>query len=182
MRQLHAKDFGSNKVRLNKFEVDVMMRLNVWIGHRKRISLMKFKALFWLSCLLCSMSTFADQNHHVYPEIESSISKPHQDGLKWPGYCEIEVINDSYTSVRVYGVFDDGVMLRPFTIYTYEYPHYISLYYYGYCHYGMDLYVDTLSGYRLYAGYTTANTTIHIVPYMMKEKPKVEVMQKQNKA
>ena len=142
---------------------------------------MKLKIFFLLTSLLCSVGTFADQNHHAYPETESSVSKYNKKGLKWPGYCEIEVINDSFTSVRVYGVFNDGVLLRPFNIYTYEYPHYISLFYYGYCHAGMDLYVDTLGGYHLYAGYTPTNTTLHIVPYMMKEKPKVELMQKENK-
>ncbi len=142
---------------------------------------MKLKALFLASFFLVSTSLFADANHHVYPEADSAQSNSKKEGLKWPGYCEIEVINDSFSNVRVYGIFDDGVMLRPFNIYTFEYPHYISLFYYGYCHAGMDLYVETLSGYRVYSGYTPTNSTLHIVSYMTKEKPKVELIQK-NKA
>ncbi|MDP3561410.1 MAG: hypothetical protein Q8R83_04445 [Legionellaceae bacterium] len=139
---------------------------------------MRLKSLLLACCVFCSVTTFAAENHHVYPNDDGTNSQPKANGLKWPGYCEIEVINDSYTNVRVYGIFDDGVMLRPFNIYTYEYPHYISLFYYGYCHSGMDLYVDTLSGYHLYAGYTSTNSTIHIIPYMMANKPKVEIKSK----
>lgn len=140
---------------------------------------MKCKILGLLWCIASSSLTFADTNHHVYPIADDAATPVSANkALKWPGYCEIEVINDSFTTVRVYGYFDDGMMMRPFNIYTFEYPHYISLFYYGYCHAGMDLYVDTRSGYPLYSGYTLNNTTIHIVPYMAKEKPKVEVMSK----
>lgn len=137
-------------------------------------------ALFFSFSLPVFAAVPFDEAHHAYPQVEALEKK--QDGqLKWPGYCEIEVINDSYTDVRVYGTFDDGAPLSPFNIYTYEYPHYISLYYYGYCHSGMNLYIETWLGYPVYSGYTYVNTTLRIVPYMMKQQPKVEIVKKDKK-
>jgi len=136
------------------------------------------KSLLFLGCLSLSTALFAAENHHVYPVADGTDTQPTANGVKWPGYCEIEVINDSYTNVRVYGMFDDGTMLPPFNIYTYEYPHYISLFYYGYCHAGMEIYIDTLGGYRVYAGYTPTNSSLHLIPYMGASKPKVELTSK----
>lgn len=140
---------------------------------------MKIKILFLVGCLSFCTSLQALDNHHVYPNPDGTNSLPKENGSKWPGYCEIEIINDSFTNIRVYGVFDDDVILRPFNIYRYEYPHYISLYYYGYCHYGMDIHIDTLSGYNIYDGYTRVNTSLHIIPYMMASKPKIEIQSKE---
>ncbi len=125
------------------------------------------KALFGAAFLFFSTTLFAADNHHVYPNDQVSSADLKEKKLEWPGYCEIEIINDSYTDVRVYGIYDDGVILQPFSVYRYEYPHYISLYYYGYCHTGMDIHVYTLGGYQIYAGYTQVNSILHLVPYMM---------------
>ena len=82
-----------------------------------------------------------------------------------PGYCQIEIINGSYHGVRVYGEFDDGSPLHPFTIYAYDAPHYIDLFYYGYCHYGMQLTVESFQPphHLLYAAWTRTDSIVRIV-------------------
>lgn len=124
-------------------------------------------------------SVFALDNRHTYPgKASETSSKIQTKNLKYPGYCEIEIINESYDDVIVRGIFDDGVPLRPFFIYAYEYPSYIDLYYDGYCHYGMDLFISTTDGYLIYSGYTTNGKTLHIVPYLMSGKPKFKIESK----
>jgi hypothetical protein len=145
-----------------------------WIlGHTN----MRIKLLFLIICF-CS-TTWAQDNHHLYPvENQEITTKKQVSNLKYPGYCEIEIINNSYTNIRVRGIFDDGEILRSFRIYSYEYPHYISLYYYGYCHYGMDIFIETLRGYRIYSGYTTRGQTIYVEPYMMVNQPQAKIKSK----
>lgn len=135
---------------------------------------MKLKAIA-MSCLVALGSSVYATNNHVHPEDKSAVV-PGAPAVKanFAGYCEIEVINQSRRDVWVSGTFDDGVPLDPFAIYSYESPHYISLYYYGYCHYGMDLYIDSASGYPLYTAYTKGGTTVRIVPYL-KDNAKVEL-------
>lgn len=127
---------------------------------------MKFKSIA-MACLLGFVSgTYAD-NRHVHPQDKNTTTTAVPSvKAKYAGYCEIEIINQSYDDVRVNGVFDDGLPLEPFTIYSYEAPHYISLFYYGYCHYGMDLYIDSYYGYNLYSGFTKRESTVRIVPYL----------------
>lgn len=134
---------------------------------------MKLKSLIIGLCVGLSSVVFA-ANQHMHPQVDNAATAKK---LNYPGYCEIEIINNSYEDVHVYGLFDDGAPLRPFNVYSYEGPHYISLYYYGYCHSGMNLYIDTWSGYRIYAGYTPRNTTLYVVPYLA-GKPKVETKAK----
>lgn len=135
---------------------------------------MKLQAIA-ISCLVALGSSVYATNNHVHPEDKSNaVSGAPAVQAKFAGYCEIEVINRSYGDVRVSGTYEDGMPLQPFTIYSFEAPHYISLYYYGYCHYGMDLYVDSYYGYPLYSAYTTGGTTVRIVPYL-KDKAKVEL-------
>jgi hypothetical protein len=127
---------------------------------------MKLKSLIFGLCVaLCSSVCSANQHRHPQTNMNAN-EKASATNLSYPGYCEIEVINNSFEDVRVYGVFDDGASLLPFNVYSFESPHYISLYYYGYCHSGMDIFIDTLSGYHLYAGYTERRSTIRIVPYL----------------
>ena len=126
---------------------------------------MKLKSLILVLCVSLCSSVFAT-NQHSHLVANNTDNSPLDKNSTLPGYCEIEIINRSYEDVRVYGVFDDGVYLDPFTIYSFEGPHFISLYFYGYCHQGMDLYIDTWSGYHLYAGYTPRRRSIRIVPYL----------------
>jgi hypothetical protein len=143
---------------------------------------MKFKTLALAFLMGLSAPLFA-ANKHFHSSAENATSETTeqtkaQTKMGWPGYCEIEIINHSYDDVRVYGVYDDGVALNPFTVYSYESPHYISLYYYGYCHSGMDLYIDTLYGAHVYSGYVSRYSTIRIVPSMFGGKLEAKVQSK----
>lgn len=131
---------------------------------------MKIRSLFLGFCFSLCASAFA-ANQHMHPQsaaepLNAQTKSALPKDAKWPGYCEIEIINNSFDDVRVYGVFDDGASLEPFNVYSFGAAQYISLYYYGYCHAGMDLYIDTFSGYHVYAGYTTRRSTIRVVPYL----------------
>lgn len=141
---------------------------------------MKFKTLAFAFLMGLSAPLFAANQHfHTSmpaPVVADGVNA--QNKMGWPGYCEIEIINHSYDDVRVYGVYDDGVGLAPFTIYSYESPHYISLYYYGYCHSGMDIYIDTLYGAHVFSGYVPRYTTIRIVPSMFGGKLEAKVQTK----
>jgi hypothetical protein len=132
---------------------------------------MKLRSLILGICLSLCTSVFAANNQHLHPQANNTDNQPATNGsvaknLKYPGYCEIEIINRSFSNVSVYGTFDDGTSLQPFDIYSFESPHYISLYYYGYCHYGMNIYINTFGGSYVYSGYTPVGTTIRVVPYL----------------
>lgn len=124
---------------------------------------MKLKSVIFACALSLCSSVFAVNNQHIHPKA-STIDSP--SIVERAGNCEIEIVNRSYSNVHVNGVFDDGSSLRPFNVYSFESPHYISLYYYGYCHAGMDLYIDTFEGDNLYSGFIRRQTTITIVPYL----------------
>lgn len=141
---------------------------------------MKIKSLLFVCCLGLLNTSFAD-NRHLHPQANTpantSNTQTNQKQARMPGYCEIEIINNSYSDLRINGVFDDGTSLTPFNIYRYEGPHYVDLFYYGYCHAGMNLYIDTFSGYHVYAGYTYTNSTVRVVPYLTNQ-VKVEIKAK----
>ena len=127
---------------------------------------MKIKSLLFVCCLSLMGSLHAE-NRHLHPKADvNNANSTAAKNARMPGYCEIEVINSSFENVTVYGTFDDGSVMAPFNIYSYEAPHYISLYYYGYCH--RDMYLDII-GYRgnhIYSGYTPTESTVRIVPYL----------------
>ncbi|KTD32048.1 hypothetical protein E3983_03665 [Legionella israelensis] len=124
---------------------------------------MKLKTFLLICCFSLASNLFA-ANLHKHPKADDPASKPAEKKLMSPGYCEIEIINDSYDNVSVHGTFDDGTYVD-FTVYRYEAPHYISLYYYGYCH--PDMYLDIYTPYaKIYSGYTRVNSTVRIVPYL----------------
>ena len=114
-----------------------------------------------LGCCL-SYSAFA-ANQHSHVQSKSAANVP------WTFGCEIEIVNRSYDDVTVFGVFDDGSPLAPFNIYSFEAPHYISLYYNGYCHDGMELDIDSFSGAHIYGNYVRVGSTIRIVPYLLNQ-------------
>ncbi len=148
---------------------------------------MKFKG-FVVACLFTLFSPVFAANQHVHSDAnnDTQMAQSAKDSkltnaakkMGWPGYCEIEIINHSYSDVRVNGVFDDGIALTPFSVYSYESPHYISLFYYGYCHDGMDLYIDTFYGTPVYAGYVPRYSTVRIVPSMFGSKIQASVQAK----
>lgn len=126
---------------------------------------MRIKSLLFVLCFSLVSSAFAT-NIHTNTKAENPNQKA-ANSKAYPGYCEIEIINDSYYNVNVYGTFDDGAETA-FRIYRYERPHYISLYYYGYCHDGMYLTITTPYS-TVYSDWTYTNSTIRIVPYLTKQ-------------
>ena len=133
---------------------------------------MKLKSLLWLFCFgLCSIAQAA--NHHAHADASGISSEEVTSNKAANEYCDIEVTNDTNMAVSVSGTFDDYTSLIPFTIYPYEASHYISLYYYNYCHAGMYLEIRSY-GYILYSGYTRVNSTLHVIPYLNKQL-KVEI-------
>ena len=126
---------------------------------------MKLKSLLFVVCLGLFSNLFA-ANIHLNPKADAADTKSIAKETMFPGYCQIEVINDSFTDVYVYGTFDDGSTVD-FSIYRYEAPHYISLFYYFYCHSGMYLTIQSPYG-VIYSGWTNVDSTVHIVPFLKK--------------
>lgn len=132
-------------------------------------SFMKLKSLLFVCCLGLMSYSFAD-NRHIHPKADTDKSTSTSlKNARYPGYCEIEIINSSFDDVTVYGTFDDGSNMLPFNIYSFEGPHYISLFYYSYCHRDMWLDIVTYNGYHVYSGFTRPDTTVRIVPYLAKQ-------------
>lgn len=141
---------------------------------------MKLKALLFVTCVGLFSTAFADNHRYSHPKATSSDIKAATKSLA-PGFCEIELINQSYDDVRISGIYDDGSYMVPFTLENYYSPYnraYIDLFYYGYCHDGMTLYVDQFDGYRIYKGYTRVNTTLRVIPPYLANKMRVEIQDK----
>jgi hypothetical protein len=81
----------------------------------------------------------------------------------YPGHCQIEIVNDSHENVTVHVTFEDGSSAS-FQMRTYEPPHYVDLFFYGYCHSHAHVRVSD-SKHVLYDGWTNVHSTIRIVPY-----------------
>lgn len=127
---------------------------------------MKLKMLLLVGCFSLASNLFA-ANVHKHPQAEAQTAKPSEKKLMSPGYCEIEIINRSFTDVSVYGTFDDNSPVD-FDVYRGDGPHYISLYYYGYCHQDMYLEIYPLHNhsYPIYSGITAVNSTVLIDTYL----------------
>lgn len=117
--------------------------------------------VFFLAGLLGFFSAAHAANQHVHPQADALKSS-----ANWAGSCEIEIINRSFSDVRVFGLFDDGIPLEPFNVYSFELPHYISLYYNGYCHRGMELDIDTFNGMHVFGDYVRAGKTVEVFTQM----------------
>lgn len=140
---------------------------------------MKIKSLL-LACSLAFMGSAGAANVHVHPKananaVAASAEKSAKNTVT-PGYCQIDLINDSYDNVTVYGRFDDNSLMTPFNMYTGEF-HTVDLIYYGACHPYMYLDIVTFSGYHIYSGYTRVGQTVRVVPYL-KGQLKAEVSSK----
>jgi hypothetical protein len=82
-----------------------------------------------------------------------------------PGHCQVEIINSSGHDVMVHGTFDDGQSLHAFKIFHGDAPHYIDLFYHGYCHHGARIMIDGVRWPlhdRIYDAWTHPGNTIHI--------------------
>ncbi|MGC1183065.1 hypothetical protein [Legionella sp.] len=126
---------------------------------------MKLKSLVFVIFIGLFSNLFA-ANVHLNSKADTADKKSIAKEVMYPGYCQIEIINDSFTDVYVYGNFDDGSSID-FSIYRYEAPHYISLFYYFYCHSGMYLTIQSPYG-VVYSGWTNVDSTVHIVPFLKK--------------
>lgn len=131
---------------------------------------MKLKSLLLMFCLSLFSNVFA-ANMHLHPKADSHVNGSDAQSAKkemnYPGFCQIEIINDSFTDVRVFGTFDDYSTID-FNIYRYEAPHYISLYYYGYCHNGM--YINIQSPFStVFSGWVNVDSTVRILPFKGKQ-------------
>lgn len=131
---------------------------------------MKLKSLVFVICLSLLGTVFA-ANVHLNPKADAADKKSVAKEMMYPGYCQIEIINSSFTDVYVYGTFDDGSTVD-FGIYRYEAPHYVSLFYYFYCHSGMYLTIQSPYG-VVYSSWTSVDSTIQIVPYLKGAKAEV---------
>ena len=81
----------------------------------------------------------------------------------YPGHCQIELVNDSHESITVHVTFDDGTPIV-FQMHSLDSPHYVDLFFHGYCHSRAHV---TVSDWKhiLYHNYTNVQSTIRIVPY-----------------
>lgn len=122
---------------------------------------MRKKLIGIFAALLINGAFALDGTLHSYPGDKKNPTSP---------TCLIKITNDSHDDIHVYGTYDDGVPLRPFVIYAYEMPHYISLYNenVGFCHSGMEIGIETASGLKLYRTYTWVNARIRIVSGWLK--------------
>ncbi len=122
---------------------------------------MRNKLIGIFAALLVNGVFALDGTLHSYPGDKKTQTSP---------TCLIKITNDSHDDILVYGTYDDGVPLRPFVIYAYEMPHYISLYNenVGFCHSGMEIGIETASGLKLYRAYTWVNARIRIVSGWLK--------------
>lgn len=131
---------------------------------------MKLKSLLSVVCFSLCTNTFA-ANVHLNSNADTQDKNEIKKSTIYPGYCQIEIINHSYTDVNVFGTFDDGSTVN-FNIYRFEQPHYISLFYNFYCHNGMYITIQS-PYYTVYSGWTDVNSTIRIVPYLKEAKAEV---------
>lgn len=109
---------------------------------------------------ICSLSVGFAQNHDVHQNAKELNSS--NANVTSPGICDIEIINDSFDDIRVYGRFDDFTYLNTFTMPHWGTPQYVSLFYSGFCHPGMDFYIETIEGKHKYNGFTPVGKTIKI--------------------
>ena len=139
---------------------------------------MKLKALLLCITTFLSLTAHSEITRHSHKlgtelKANSNVSKK----IMMPGYCEIEIINRSFEPVLVSGRFIDGAYLDAFEIYPYEYPHYISLQYWG-CQQGMYLNISNRYGYHIYSGYTPVYQTVIVHPLMNQKKSVANVQPK----
>lgn len=128
---------------------------------------MKLNAVV-LGCMMGFSSALIAAPQHMHTQkADSKLTSSYAP--TWANDCEIEIINRSYVDVRVSGMFDDGESLRPFITYSFGVPEYITLYYDGYCHDGMELDIDSVYGRHIYAGYVRGGQTVTIRPSFMNQ-------------
>lgn len=80
-------------------------------------------------------------------------------------YCSIEIINTNKDTASVFVTFDDRSAVH-ILVHTHEAPHYVSLFYDGYCHSGAHVRVELRpSGHTVYDQWTNTDSTVRIIPF-----------------
>lgn len=130
-----------------------------------------------IGCFFYQGLSYADSLHRHPNAIQDKKGNP--PNAKFFDNCQIEICNNSFHDVIVTGVFDDGLSLFPFTIYSHESPQYISLFYNGYCHNGMFLEMSSDSGNFYYYSYVFHDTSIQIYPYL-RERLQAKIVKSKN--
>lgn len=139
---------------------------------------MKCKSLLLCVAMFLSLVGHASTNRHTHKAPSDSNARSEMTKkMMMPGYCEIEIVNRSFEPVHVSGTFLDGDWLDAFDIYPYEYPHYISLQYWG-CQRGMYLTITNFDGIVIYSGYTPVYQTITVYPLFGQKQSAVKMQPK----
>lgn len=143
----------------------------------------KFLVSLLFACSVTGVQ--ANTPMHLHPSVGTAPQTLTGEKTLLPGFCDVELINQSFTLVDVYGTFDDGAPMRPFTLYPgSENRQYISLYYASpgqpaYCHSGIYLSIfRTEDNYPLYNAYTSVHSTIYVTSYFNRgqsQKPEIRV-------
>lgn len=80
-------------------------------------------------------------------------------------YCSIEIANDRKETASVLVTFDDGSTVH-MLVYAHERPHYVSLFYHGYCHAKAHVRVALLPHHDvIYDRWTSVDSTVRLIPY-----------------
>lgn len=130
---------------------------------------MKLKSLLLVASFSLLAHAYA-ANVHTHPKTDTTDKNAVAKGLTYPGYCQIEIINDSLYDIHVSGTFDDNAPLD-FFAYRYDAPHYINMYYYGYCHSSMYLTLQAAQWpyQTFYSNWTSVDSTIRVGTFFNKE-------------
>lgn len=94
--------------------------------------------------------------------------------MKTPGYCEIEVANQSQLGAYV-DIEYDNYEQRNHNYVAPGYSLYIPLYYYNYCHSYATLAIYSIYNEFLYYGSTEVGHTVYIVPGLKEKQLQVKV-------
>ena len=80
-------------------------------------------------------------------------------------YCSIEIINNRHDTASVLVRYDDGSTVH-MLVHAFDAPHYVSLFYHGYCRSGAHVRVETLPHHIvIYDRWTHVDSTVRMVPY-----------------
>lgn len=139
---------------------------------------MTLRSLLLMVAVVFSITVQAGDTRHGHQLSTNFKASPNVlKKMMLPGYCEIEILNRSFEPVHVSGTFIDGGYLEAFDIFPHEYPHYITLQYWG-CQPGMYLTISNFNGYVIYSGYTPVYQTITVYPLLGNTKSIVKMQPK----
>ncbi len=139
---------------------------------------MKLKSLMLVLGLSMLSSAYADTKAALDYANRPNTKPPEKSVPKkamWPGFCEIEVVNLSNTSLNAWGVSTTGGVLHP-TYIPYNSTLKIDLwdYVYGECPRGMNLNIETSYRNMVYSQFTATESIVKVFPEWGMLKAKVQ--------